>query len=335
MKFQLKKVKPVTLTSSTLVKTEFFNQDKLPLVIKPNFDGVDLIDWIRQQKQFIDEELTKYGAILFRGFDIKNETLFNYAVSAYDSDLLEYKERSTPRTALGKNIYTATEYPADQKIPLHNENSYSPNYPLKLWFCCVKSSATGGQTPLADSRKIYDHMSGRTRDEFIKSKVKYTRNYGVGIDLDWKTVFQTDSKKDVENYCRTAGIDFKWISNEKLHTEQIRPAVIEHPLTKEKVWFNQAHLFHYTNLPPELRKDLLETTDKNSLSRNAYFGDGSEIPEETLDEIRKIYDQFTVSFYWQEGDLLIVDNLLAAHGRNSYTGDRKILVAMSGTNSAD
>lgn len=335
MKFELKKVKPVTLTSSTLVKTEFFNEDKLPLVIKPNFDGVDLIDWISKQKQFIAEELTKYGAILFRGFDITSETLFNQAVSAYDADLLEYKERSTPRTALGKNIYTATEYPADQKIPLHNENSYSPNYPLKLWFCCVKPSVTGGQTPLADSRKIYDHISGRTRDEFIKSKVKYTRNYGVGIDLDWKTAFQTDSKKNVENYCRNAEIDFEWLSNEKLHTEQIRPAVIAHPLTKEKVWFNQAHLFHYTNLPPEIRKDLLETTDKNSLSRNAYFGDGSEITEETLDEIRKIYDQFTVSFYWQKGDLLIVDNLLTAHGRNSYTGDRKILVAMSGTNSAD
>jgi hypothetical protein len=32
---------------------------------------------------------------------------------------------------------------------------------------------------------------------------------------------------------------------------------------------------------------------------------------------------------WRRGDLLLIDNMLTAHGRRPCTGDRRVLVAMS------
>ncbi|WP_281425855.1 TauD/TfdA family dioxygenase [Polymorphospora rubra] len=33
---------------------------------------------------------------------------------------------------------------------------------------------------------------------------------------------------------------------------------------------------------------------------------------------------------WRAGDLLLIDNVLTAHGRRSFEGTRRVLVAMSG-----
>ena len=61
----------------------------------------------------------------------------------------------------------------------------------------------------------------------------------------------------------------------------------------------------------------------------ASFGDGSSIPETMLDAVRAGFSSLTVAFPWQQGDLLIIDNRLCAHGRAPFQGPRKVLVAMS------
>jgi hypothetical protein len=95
------------------------------------------------------------------------------------------------------------------------------------------------------------------------------------------------------------------------------------------VWFNQAHLFHISSLNPEVRQTLLSTFKKEDLPRNAYYGDGSPIENSVLDEIREIYQQEAVVFPWEEGDILMLDNMLAAHGRLPFAGSRKVLVGMA------
>jgi hypothetical protein len=103
--------------------------------------------------------------------------------------------------------------------------------------------------------------------------------------------------------------------------------VIEHPLTGEMVWFNQAHLFHISSLGQDLRS-LLHSTSGGNEPRNAFFGDGSEIDEAVLNHIRSVYENEKVTFPWQQGDILILDNILKAHGRRPYRGPRQIVVGM-------
>jgi alpha-ketoglutarate-dependent taurine dioxygenase len=330
MKFQKIKPTPVRLALSDLVQTKELEPGRAwPLVLTPTQPHVDLAAWAGERAEFLERSLNQAGALLFRGFGVTTAERFQQVIGAVTPRLLEYKERSTPRASVSGEIYTATEYPADQLIPLHNENAYAHEFPRKLWFCCLQPAEEGGETPLADSREVFRGISQDTRARFIEKGVMYVRNYGAGIDLDWPTVFQTTSPEAVEEYCRGAGIEFEWRPGNRLRTRQVRPATITHPVTGEQVWFNQAHLFHVSSLEKTLREDLLMMTDEEDLTRNAYYGDGAAIAEDTLEEIQRVYRQCAVTFPWRLGDVLLVDNLLIAHGRMPYKGPRKILVAMA------
>lgn len=330
MQFRKLEPKPVKLALSELVQTSQLEPGRgLPVVLTAVQADVNLAQWAGERLDFIEQHLRQSGALLFRGFGINTSERFQQVVKAVTPQLLTYTERSTPRTSVSGNIYTATEYPSDQQIPLHNENSYAHEFPRKLWFCCLQPAAQGGETPLADSREIFRRLSPQSKATFIEKGVMYVRNYGQGIDLDWPTVFQTSSRAEVEAYCRRAGVEFEWRAGERLRTRQVRPATQIEPATGAEVWFNQAHLFHVSSLAPGLREDLLATTAEEDLTRNAYYGDGSPIAEETLSEIRSVYQEGAVTFSWQRGDVLLINNLLTAHGRNAYHGPRRVLVAMS------
>jgi hypothetical protein len=155
----------------------------------------------------------------------------------------------------------------------------------------------------------------------------YVRNYGDGLDLSWQNVFQTDDRAKVEAYCRTAEIEFEWKNENELRTWQVCQAVAKHPHTGEMVWFNQAHLFHVSSLTSEIRDSLFASVDGEP-PRNAYYGDGSPIEDEALEEIRAAYARAAVIFPWQGRDVLVLDNMLAAHGRMPYRGPRQIVVGM-------
>ncbi len=59
-----------------------------------------------------------------------------------------------------------------------------------------------------------------------------------------------------------------------------------------------------------------------------YFGDGSEIEDAVMDHVGEVYERNAVRFQWREGDMVTLDNMLAAHARDSFVGPRKIVVAL-------
>ncbi len=330
MNFKAVKRKVVEISQENLVKAELFHPEQLlPLVIQPAVDGVNLITWAANNLKQIETWLLRHGGILFRNFNVRAVGEFEQFIQASSGALLDYSYRSTPRSWVSGKIYTSTEYPAAQSIPLHNEMAYSLNWPMKICFFCVRAAEQGGETPIADSRKIFQQLDPKIKDKFLQKKVLYVRNYGDKVDLTWQNVFQTTSKSEVESYCRQAGIEYEWKDSTRLRTRQVCQAVATHPKTGETVWFNQAHLFHISSVNPEVRQSLLSTFKEEDLPRNAYYGDGSAIEDSVLDEIRDLYQQQAVIFPWQEGDILMLDNMLAAHGRLPFVGSRKVVVGMA------
>lgn len=295
-----------------------------------NLEGdIKTIEWLSNHKDDIEDFISKNGALLIRGLNIADDVEFVNALNIlFSEELLKYTYRSTPRSEVNnKNVYSTTEYHAAELILQHNENAYAHVWPLRIGFTCLIPAEKMGNTPISDSRLAYNMIPREIRKEFEAKRVMYVRNYS-SIDLSWQEVFQTIDKAEVEQFCNKNGLLFEW-KIDGIETRQINQATAMHPTTGEMVWFNQAHLFHPSNLRPEIREALGEVLGEENLPRNAYFGDGSPIDEVYLAIIQNVFEKTKFSFQWQKGDLLLLDNMLFTHGREPYEGKRKVLVGMA------
>ncbi|HEY0602350.1 MAG TPA: TauD/TfdA family dioxygenase, partial [Herpetosiphonaceae bacterium] len=322
------KPKTVSLVQDQLVKTGYLQPGAtMPLVVEPNSGDVDLIEWARNNRDYIEKELLKHGALLFRGFGLTSADQFEQFAQAITPQLFgEYGD--LPREGVGGNVYTSTPYPPDKMILYHNESSHVKQWPMKQWFFCVQPSQEGGETPIVDCRKIYQELDPEIRERFAQKGLRYMRNYTDGLDVSWERFFQTSDRAAVEEYCRQAGIDFEWKADNNLRTSEHRLAVAKHPKTGEMVFFNQIQVHHVGYLDQEVQDSLYALYSEENLPRNVYYGDGTPIEQAVIDEILALYNRLSVSFPWQAGDIIMLDNMLVAHARNPYVGPRKIVVAM-------
>jgi alpha-ketoglutarate-dependent taurine dioxygenase len=300
-----------------------------PVLIEPALSGVKLAGWAAMNRELIRSSLYEHGAALFRNFDLSTPAEFEQVIKAISGKLLEYGDQTSPRHKVRGNIYTSTDHPPDQPIFLHNENSYSHTWPLKIFFFCATPAQRGGETPIADTRRVFHRIDPDIRNRFIEKRWMLVRNMGERIGLPWETVFQTTDKAAIEEYCRKSGIDVEWRSGNRLRTRQVRPAVLSHPLTGEMLWFNHATFFHVSTLEPRTREALSDQFEEEDLPYNTYYGDGTQIEPSVLDALREAYLKEMISFPWQKADLLMLDNMLTAHGRAPFFGARNILVGMA------
>jgi hypothetical protein len=144
----------------------------------------------------------------------------------------------------------------------------------------------------------------------------------------WQQHFETDDRETVERFLRSEQVDFEWKPNNTLWTSQLRPAAIDHPETGQTIWFNQADLWHYTNLGDK-GDALRQYVGEQNLPTNAYYGDGSPIEADDLRHIRETRLAEAATFDWHQSDVLALDNFLVAHGRQPFTGERRVLVALA------
>jgi alpha-ketoglutarate-dependent taurine dioxygenase len=323
------KRKSVVLSADDLVSYSLLADRPLPLVIAPSADLVDLPAWAAQRRDALRAKLRVHGALLFRGFAVPTVDTFSATVKAVSGEPLRYTERSSPRHAVEGNIYTSTDYPPEYPIFLHNEQSYNLSWCRVISFHCRIAAATGGQTPLADTRRILARLDPALVERFRQRKYMYVRNFGDGFGLSWQVAFQTQSKPEVEAYCRANGIEVEWKPGNRLRTRQRREAVHRHPDTGELVWFNHCTFFHVSTLPAPVRDTLVAGFADDDLPNQTFYGDGEAIEPEVMAQLQQAYLAERVMFDWREGDVLIVDNMLCSHGREPFAGERRVITAMS------
>jgi alpha-ketoglutarate-dependent taurine dioxygenase len=290
-----------------------------------------LVDVTKRRESEIFTELKTFGAILFRGFPQISDAEFKEILMRFGGPVLEYSERSSPRRQISDRVYSSTEYPQDQEIFYHNENSYQVAWPRILGFVCRVRADSGGETLVADCRSVLSRIDRDILAEFEEHGWSYIRNFYPGLGLPWQEVFGTSNRHEVDEYCRSHGLQVDWSGPSRLRvTSGPRATVAEHPITGEKVWFNHAAFFHYSTLPAEIAETLYAGMATEDLPSNSYFGNGESISRRSLDEVRQTYRNVSQSVNWQLGDVLLIDNMLMAHGRCPFTGNRQISVAMSG-----
>jgi hypothetical protein len=301
-----------------------------PWAVESSDSAIDLASWSNANRGQLEQSLLRHGAILFRGFAADRDA-FRRFVDSSIPDIMNYREGATPRTALGGGVYTSTEFPSDQHIHLHNELSYVRDWPMRLAFACIEPAASGGATPLADIRRVLDRLPERIRSDFARRGWRLVRNYGDGLGPAWKRAFGVETLEAVAEYCAAADIELEILADDRIRTRQTRPAIHRHPISEEAVWFNHVAFWHPSSLPPAVRAGL--GLDEGDLPFNTLWGDGEPIPESVVAEIREAIDSETIRFPWRRGDVLLIDNMLVAHGREPFEGDRKVLAAMGAPSS--
>jgi alpha-ketoglutarate-dependent taurine dioxygenase len=299
----------------------------LPVVVEN--DGTPLTDLIDRRRAELRATLVEHGGLLFRGFDVGGVDGFDRVVRALAGEPLTYTERSSPRHAISGRVYTSTDYPQDEEIFLHNENSYQARWPLTLFFYCITPPDTLGATPLADVRRVYENIDPAVREEFVRRRWMLVRNFHADFGTQWQHVFDTDDRAEVEAYAAANRIELEWLGADGLRTRSVRDVVHHRPGSDTPRWFNHATFFHVSTLAKDIQEGLLELFGPEGLPANTYYGDGAEIPTDVMEHLRGAYRAASVRFDYQRDDVLVVDNMTAAHGREPFTGPRKIAVAMA------
>ncbi len=297
---------------------------RLPMVIIPESDK-KLDKYFAENVEAIRNELHKTGAILFRGWEVDSAEDFFQVISNLSKKSIDYVQRTSPRSEVIQKVYTSTDYPSDQEIKPHNESSYASVYPLYIGFYCLIQPQQGGETPITDNRAMVSKLSDNTRRLFKENGINYTRNMLEWLGLSWQEVYQTDNKGKVEQLLSNDGMEYEWVDDSHLRVKWYRKAFQIHPINGDKVWFNHSYFYHRQNLDP----NLLNLVDRKDMPFYVRFGDHSEIGDDIFNELKEAYDDATIIFKWQKGDILLLDNMLFSHARKPFKGERKILVSMA------
>jgi alpha-ketoglutarate-dependent taurine dioxygenase len=320
--------------------------DHHPIPLVPAIDPDDdnsaeaAVRWAKANAGAIETTVNRAGVVLVRGFEIDTPEAFRAVCQAIRPDLQNYTAGDSPRKSVADQVYTSSEYPQELEVLLHNELAYAGWSPDRVFFGCMYASETGGETHIADGRAIYEVLDPVIRDRFESRGIVYLQHLwdaggAPGIGLSWQDTFENTDKGEVEGYLERSNMAYEW-TDFGLRTRAPHKAVLQHPVTGEKCWHNQADQWHRAMKSVKVSFGAQgdsrfepTTAGEETLGNHVVFGDGGEIDPSDLEAIREASKRCEVLFPWRSGDIMVIDNIMAMHGRKPFTGSRRILVAMA------
>ena len=290
--------------------------------------GDDPASWAAEQHDTLRGLVLEHGGVLVRGLGLSDPAATEAVFRRLTSGLMPDREPFAPRRSYGDGVYSTTKWPPNQQMCMHHEVSYGLEFPGLLLFACLEAPGTGGATALADASAVLRDLPRELVSRFERVGWLLTRSYHEEIGASVEEAFGTDDRAAVERYCRRHAIEFAWQSDGSLHTRQRRGAVLRHPDSGLPCWFNQIAFLNEWTMEPEVHEYLVDMYGADGLPFNTRFGDGDPIDADVVRTINEVYDAHTVREPWQDGDLLLVDNIRTAHSREPFEGPREVLAAL-------
>ncbi|MEV5975398.1 TauD/TfdA family dioxygenase [Streptomyces sp. NPDC052114] len=300
-------------------------QDRIPVLRRAEPGTVPVADL---PAEAIRSVTAGHGAVLVRGLGLAAPADLAAAARVLGVRVTAEREAFTSRVAHADGVYSASDWPAEDQLCMHHELSYAAVVPSVALFGCLRAPAGGAAAAVADGERVLELLPDALVERFERDGWELARNY-LEFGFTWAEAFGTDDKDQVDRYCARNAVDRTWTEDGGLRTRQRRAAVLRHPATGRRVWFNQAAFLHESSLDPVIREHLEELYGVEGLPFRTMYGGGESIPTDVVDTINKVYGMAGLTEPWQDGDLLMVDNLRMAHGRDPYEGERE-MVALFG-----
>jgi alpha-ketoglutarate-dependent taurine dioxygenase len=274
--------------------------------------------------------VAQHGAVLVRGLGLRDAVevaaVFRGLATA---GLMIEREAFAERQTYAEGVYSSSKWPPNQPMCMHHELSYRLEFPGLMLFACLSAPTTGGATGVADSTAVLDALPGDLVGRFEREGWMLVRNYNEEIGASVAEAFGTEDRGAVESYCRANAIEFEWQPDGGLRTWQRRSAVVRHPVTGRRCWFNQIAFLNEWTLAPDVREYLVDVYGEGGLPFTTRYGNGDPVGEDVVHLVNEVYEAHTAREPWQAGDLLVVDNIRTAHSREAFTGSREVVVGMA------
>jgi alpha-ketoglutarate-dependent taurine dioxygenase len=300
---------------------------ELPILrAEPTGDGPG---WAAEHRDALRSAVADRGSVRVRGLGLGDATEVAAVFGTLADGLMAEREAFAARQTHSDGVYSSATWPQNQPMCMHHELSYTLEFPGLMLFACLGAPSEGGATAVADSEDVLAALPADLVDRFEREGWLLTRSYSDEIGASVAEAFGTDDRGAVEGYCRANAIEFEWQPDGGLRTRQRRSAIVHHPLTGRRCWFNQVAFLSEWTMAPEVREFLVEMYGADGLPFNTRFGDGEPIGEDVVELLNEVYDAHTVREPWEAGDLLLVDNVRTAHSREAFEGPREVLVGMA------
>ena len=292
--------------------------------------GHNPVRWAEQHRKSLRMAVAEHGAVLVRGLALRDPAeVADTFQQLVPGGLMPDREAFAARQPYLDGVYSSLTWPANQPMCMHHELSYALEFPGLMLFACLQAPSTGGATGVADARAVLEAIPQDIVERFENEGWLLTRSYDQYIGASYEEAFGVGERAAVEEYCGTHAIEFQWQPDGELCTRQRRPAVVRHPLTGERCWFNQIAFLSEWTIAPEVREYLLDVCGPDGLPFNTRLGNGDPIGEDIIALLNEVYEAHTLRTPWEPGDLMLVDNISMAHSREAYEGPREILVGMA------
>jgi len=299
-----------------------------PPVLRAEATG-DAPSWAAEHREALRGVVAEHGSVLVRGLGLRDAAEVGAVSRRLATGLMTEREAFASRRTYDDGVYSATKWPPNQPMCMHHELSYTLEFPGLLLFACLSAPSAGGATAVADSPTVLDALPTELVARFEREGWLLTRNYNDEIGASFAEAFGTEDRGAVERYCRANGIELEWQPDGGLRTRQRRSAVVRHPVTGQRCWFNQIPFLNEWTIASEIREYLVDVYGAEGLPFNTSFGNGDPIGEDVVELLNQVYEANTAREPWQAGDLLLVDNVRTAHAREAFEGPREVLVAMA------
>jgi alpha-ketoglutarate-dependent taurine dioxygenase len=288
----------------------------------------DTTAWLSVHSSELVAKAARHGAVLFRGFPLSTAGDFDAFVAAFGLTNFPYYESLSNAVRVNRTprVFTANEAPPTVTIFLHHEMAQTPIYPSKLFFFCEQPAAEGGATPICRSDVLWERLKERcpafARDCEAKG-LRYSHvmpgenDAASGMGRSWQSTLRAATHADAEAQLRDHGYSWEWLPDGCLRvTTPVLPAVRKLP-DGRTTFFNQ--------LIAAARgwKDT-----RNDPSKAITFGDGSQLDRDAVLVAAALGDELSFDIPWQRGDVALVDNFVAMHGRRTFSGTRKVLASL-------
>jgi alpha-ketoglutarate-dependent taurine dioxygenase len=314
--------------SSTAPPLDVELQPGKPPILLTEATG-DAPGWAAEHRDALRAAVAEHGAVLVRGLRLRDAAETTAVFRQLATTLMTEREAFARRQVYADGVYSSATWPANQQMCMHHELSYRLEVPSLLLFGCLAAPTRGGATAVSDSPTVLDALPTDLTERFEREGWLLARSYNDEIGATLEEAFGTEDRGAIDDYCRANAIDFAWQPDGELRTRQRRSAVVRHPVTGKRCFFNQIAFLNEWTIAEEIREYLVDVYGAEGLPFNTGFGTGEPLTEEIVELINSVYEANTVREPWQAGDLMLVDNIRTAHSREAYEGPREILVGMA------